>query len=197
MIEVPTFPNNPFVDVANRADLGGRRVVALDVPGQRFRVVDRFTNRAIYLQRAYRSFNDFLGHIEIDRVPLTVVHGPSVDVQLRGSNAQAAYVRIGSQTRLLPPSTTTIDVRPSDLPADGSSVPIAFGIVDDPRPRPGDAGGDDESWIECRTDARAVLNEVQVVSPCDGFNHFVFPNGERATEREDVSPRLQVVMSGM
>ncbi len=184
VIEAPEFPDNPYLDVANRADLGGERVVALDVSGERLDVVERFPGRALYLERSYRSYGDFLGPITIDRVDLRVVRAPAVRAVLHASGSDGLYVRIGRHARDV--STPSVDLSAHDLPTDGSVVLVAFGMYTDAR-----HGG----WIECRTEARVTPNGVEILAPCDGYHHYVFPNGKTATSREDVSPRLSVALS--
>jgi hypothetical protein len=47
---------------------------------------------------------------------------------------------------------------------------------------------------ECRFEARIVASRIEVLTPCDGFRGYVFPNGARAIGPEDVS---SVVVAGV
>ena len=187
VFEVPAFANDPYLSVANRADLGGERVVALDVDGHRLDVFDRFSRggRSVYLARAYHHYDDFLGRIVIDRVALTAIRAPAIAVDMHAFGPKIDYVRVGTQTRVLPMSASASVLRPADLPANGSVAELAFGIFTD---------REHLSWLECRTEARGTPSGVEILTPCDGYQHYVFPNGRSATSREDVSPRLDVVM---
>ena len=78
-----SFPGDPYVRVANDAQLTGRRIVGIDIPGRRLEVVERFPDRAAYLVRGFHRPGDFLGKIEHDQVPLEVVEGDSVEVTAR------------------------------------------------------------------------------------------------------------------
>jgi hypothetical protein len=186
VIESPTFTGNPYLDVANDADLRADRVVALDVPGERLHVFDRFAGRPVYLERAYRELNDLLGPIKTDRVLVHAVRAPAVRAQLHVSGHQEIYTRIGSNTRGFPPSTTSVEIGARDLPGDGSTVTVAFGVFTDAAHR---------SWIECTTEAHRTPTGVEILTPCDGWHHYAFPDGRTATSREDVSPSLGVVLS--
>ena len=87
VFQVPGFPNDPYISIANRSDLGGDRVVALDVPGTRLKVVDQFPDRDAYLIRVYRRLDDLFGPQVTDRVPLKVVCVPLSTAPVRAGTA--------------------------------------------------------------------------------------------------------------
>jgi hypothetical protein len=74
--------------------------------------------------------------------------------------------------------------------ASGASVTISVGITVDHGTHPPVAMTPE--WYECRFDARVVAGGIEVLTPCDGFRGYVFPNGARAIGPEDVSPVVRV-----
>ena len=191
VFEAPPYAGDPYVLVDNRADLGGDRVVALDVPGQRLYVIDRLPDRTPYLERKYQRFGDFLGHLRSDRVRLDVLRAPRIEFTIRDRDASAThgYLAVGAARRNALPSRrdrvgAVVDLTAADLPADGRSTTVAVGL--DTRAARGGP------WVECRFEARATAGQVELLEPCDGYQHYVFPGGKEATEREDVTPRLSI-----
>ena len=53
-----------------------------------------------------------------------------------------------------------------------------------------------DEWTECRFDARRSGDRVEVVSPCDGYEGALFPDGSTATGPSDISDTLQVALRG-
>ena len=48
-------------------------------------------------------------------------------------------------------------------------------------------------WFECGTEARvAAAGDIDVLEPCDGHHHYVFPNGTSAVTDVDVASLLQL-----
>jgi hypothetical protein len=81
------------------------------------------------------------------------------------------------------------------LPADGSSVDVAIGVT---LARPGDPAPTQrtDQWTECRFDARRAGGKVEVVSPCDGYEGALFPDGRTAAGPADINDTLQVALRG-
>jgi hypothetical protein len=89
--------------------------------------------------------------------------------------------------------TDTFRIDPAALPADGSSVEVATGVTLARLGEPAPTQRTDQ-WTECRFDARRSGNRVEVVSPCDGFEGALFPDGRKAAGPSDISDTLQVAL---
>jgi Dolichyl-phosphate-mannose-protein mannosyltransferase len=190
VFEVPEFPNDPYLAIANRADLGGARVVALDVAGERLRVLERFPNRDAYLVRVYRRLSDPFGPELHDRIRLHVLRAPEVEVDVAAnsspSSPESTYLRIGRSVRRSSARRGRFLLRASDLPSNGTTAIVSVGIA-----RP-DASFDHDEFKECRFEARVYADDIEVLTPCDGYQQYVFPDGKTATHPEDVSSVLAV-----
>ena len=90
VLDAPLFPNDPYLRVATDATLRRRDLVAVDVPGRRLELVDRFPDRAAYLVQSYHRFGDFLGPEQRERVALRVA-------RQRGDGARAGPARAGAR----------------------------------------------------------------------------------------------------
>jgi hypothetical protein len=193
----PEYRGDPFLRYASDYRLDHRRLAALDVPGQRLALVNRFPDRASFLVRGIRPFGDVFGHTVRDRVPLTLVRGRQVRFTARGKppgrGVASAYLRVGEHPPVfeggdpggahaawtidaasLDPSRTTTIAVGLTVGAPGLAAPQALTA----------------QRYECRFDARVVRGVVEVLSPCDGWNHYEFPNGRITDSNEDVSSVL-------
>jgi hypothetical protein len=188
---VPQFPGDPFVRYANDARLDDHHLAALDVPGRRLDLVAAHPGRAAFFVRGVRPFRDPFGATKTDRVALSIVRGPTVKLRLRArvDGPASTYLRVGDSPPSVRPGTVgewTID--PAQLPRSGSTT-IGVGVT---------VGGRDEAppraltdeRFECRFEARASRGDVEVLTPCDGWSHYVFPNGTSVDSNEDLSPVL-------
>lgn len=202
VLETPLFPNDPYVRYANDANLTGKNLVAVDVPGRRLEVIDRFPGRTAYLFRSYRSLDDPFGEMHHDRIPLSVQRAPSMNVHMTGhttdGRAATAYVRIGDDAPTFSASGTgTLDVNTTlngaslhVLPTGIRTVAVGFTVAPPGVPAPTAMTGD---WYECRFEARAFADgSIETLTPCEGWHHYVFPGGATATSAEDLSPVLDV-----
>ena len=184
VLEDPLLPGDPYVRVANDAQLTGRRVVGIDIPGRRLEVVERFPDRAAYLVRGFHRPGDFLGKIQHDQVPLEVVEGDSIEVTADltppADRTATAYMRIGDATRPAPIDAASWDIVPDDLAPTVTEVAVGYRT------------GPDE-FVECRYEARRTNEDaVRMLAPCDGYVGYAFPDGATVVSREDVSGRVDV-----
>jgi hypothetical protein len=190
VLEAPLFPSDPYLRVANDAELGGRSLVAVDVPGRELEVIRRFPTRQAYLVETFRRRGDVFGPELQRRVPATITRGRALDVRVRAAvpfdltgraylSIDGRPVRLGSSGR--GEIASTLSVTPEMLPQDGRVATIAAGVR---------FGAD---WYECRFEA-AVTDDGQIdaLSPCAAFAHYTFPNGKTAVSREDLSDVLHV-----
>jgi hypothetical protein len=202
VLHLPAFANDPYTRWANDPDLRGRLVVGSDIPGQRFNVLQRFPDREVSRIHVYHPAHDPLGDFEVDRVTMKLVSGPAVAANLRANvpagQVGSTYIRVGAQPLRVQKSgagtlTDTFRIDPAALPADGSSVEVATGVT---LARPGEPAPTQrtDQWTECRFDARRSGNRVEVVSPCDGFEGALFPDGRKAAGPSDISDTLQVAL---
>jgi hypothetical protein len=49
-----------------------------------------------------------------------------------------------------------------------------------------------EQWYECRFETRDAGGGIELLAPCDGWNHYEFPNGRTALSHEDLSKVLDI-----
>ena len=202
VIQQPQFPDDPYLPVATDATLRSARLVAVDVPGRRLELVDRFPGRAVYLSRSYRFFGDPFGIEHHDRVAIRVIRARAVVARLRVSlepgQQGRVYLRIGDESPRLAVAVAGAGVDAvmrldaADLRPDGTTTQVAFGVTVSRRGSavPTSLTND---WFECSTEARAGAGGgIEVLAPCDGRHHYEFPNGATATTNEDLSPALTV-----
>jgi hypothetical protein len=202
VLETPLFPNDPYVRYANDANLTGNNLVAVDMPGRRLEVIDRFPGYTPYLFRAYRSLDDPFGDVHEDRIPMSVQHAPSMDVHMtahpKDGRAATSYIRIGDDPPTFGPSGTgTIDFDNTlngaslhVLPTGIREVAVGFTVAPPGAPAPTTMTGE---WYECRFEARAYADgTLETLTPCEGWHQSFFPGGATATSVEDLSSVLDV-----
>jgi len=190
---VPQFPGDPFVHYANSARLDDHHLAALDVPGRRLDLVAAHPDRAAFFVRGVRPFRDPFGVTETHRVALSVVRGPTVKLRARArvDGPASTYVRVGDAPPVVSPGTVgEWSIDPAQLPRSGSTT-IAVGVTVGGRGKAPPRALTDERF-ECRFEARASRGDVEVLTPCDGWSHYVFPDGTTVDSNEDVSPVLDV-----
>ncbi len=203
VLEAPLFPNDPYLRFANGARLEGKRLVAVDYPGRRLDVIDRYPDRPVYLLRIYRDQADPFGRAHQDRVPLTVTRGQALRVQLHAvvtaSRAGTAYLRLnGGSAQLGSSGISTIDeswlLSPATIGEHRDPTVVAVGVT------MASLGASAPSlmtgeWYECRLEARTTSDGgIEALTPCDGWYHYLFPNGRTATSRVDLSRLLEVTV---
>ena len=187
VLQDPQFPRDPYVRVANDPDLDGTRVVGIDVPGRRLDAVEQFPGRAAYLVRGFRAAGDPFGPIRREQVQLRVVEGARIGIVSTGKPPAGrdvtSYLRIGDDEQTTPGATATWTLAAADLPT--TTVPIVAGYRTGP-----------DEFVECRFEGRrAGADLVRVLTPCDGFVGYAFPDGKTAVSPEDVSDRLVVTIA--
>ena len=187
VLQDPQFPRDPYVRVANDPDLDGTRVVGIDIPGRRLDAVEQFPGRAAYLVRGLRASGDLFGPIQRQQVPLHVVEGARIGIVSTGKPPAGrdvtSYLRIGDDEQTTPGPTATWTLAAADLPT--TTVPIVAGYRTGP-----------DEFVECRFEGRrAGADLVRVLTPCDGFVGYAFPDGKTAVSPEDVSDRLVVTVA--
>lgn len=182
----PSFPNDPYLHVANDAHLGGRRLVAIDIPGRRIAVIDAFPDRAAFGVRPVEGETES-GRTRYDRVPLTVERGPAITLRARAEppgTVGTLYIKVGDgPEQQLARGTGTLDATfvldPAALPPTGAAVPVTVGVG---------YGGTGTTaptelrsiWDECRFEARrfasgptatgpAENGTVEVLVPCEAW----------------------------
>ena len=195
------FPDDPYLRVPVEADLGARHLVALDVTGRRFEILDRFPGSTPYLVRRYRQFDDVFGPEQTDRVELHALRARAIVVRVRirlapGQSGQA-YTRVDAGRPELTASgegtfTASFTLSAAQLISAPRESTVAFGVALGPSP---DAtarlhGGE---AIECRFQARVVAGgDVEILEPCDGWHRYAFPGGATALVPEDVSAHVEI-----
>jgi hypothetical protein len=202
VLEAPLFPNDPYLRVATDT-MKRTHLVAVDVPGRRLELIDRFPGRALYLVRTYRRFGDFLGAEQHDRVALSVVRGREINarvhVRLAAGRAGSVYVRIGTDAPRFAVAGRRDFVATVRIPVPAAesahATLIAVGVtLAEPGGRAPTAMTD--NWFECRTEARTTArNGIEALQLCDGRHHYTFANGASVIAVEDISPALQVVLA--
>jgi hypothetical protein len=195
VIEASQFPADPYLRVATDATLGEPHLVAVDIPGRRLELVDRFPDRTTYLNRSFRNLDDPFGKELHDQVELRAIRGRAIVVRfrvsMRAGERGTPYVRIGNAApRLL--TDTSVRLDPTGLPSNGATTIVAFGVTVSPSGAAAPTTLTKE-WLECGTEARVGAGgDIEVLDPCDGRHHYEFPNGANATTNEDVSSELLV-----
>ncbi len=191
VFESPQFPGDPYLSYANPGDLRGPRVVALDQGERDLDVLDRFPSRPAYAARLVHAWNKPFDTLHLTRTPMTRVATSSAFVvdltaSVPDGRAANAYVRLGSGNRVFETARRVGQV-------DGTwRVPVS-----------GQAAGPTEltvgvslganSWYECRYAGRVLSNgTVELLTPCVGWHHYVFPDGKSATANEDVTSVLHI-----
>ena len=197
VLDPPAFPGDPYLRFATDANLTAAHIVGLDVPVQRLAVVDRFANRQTYLIREFHGFGDPFGAMRRDRVRLELVHGAALVVRLRATVldglAGSTYLRVGDQPATIGESgygtlTSSWPVTWTMLPSNQATMVTVGVTVGAEGASPPTART--SQWYECRFLARMNQGEVEMLTPCDGWSHYQFPNGQTALAHEDVSQHL-------
>jgi len=198
----PDAPGEPYLRYASDYRLSGTHLIALDIPGKRLELVARYPRRVAFVVREYRKFGDLFGPTIRDRVRLTVVRGRTLRFRLHATvtseNAASIYLRVGngppsfatSGSGSLPGSWT---ITPAQVGRSGP-VQIAVGvtIASQGQPPPRTLT---QTWYECRVEALVTDNTIEALVPCDGWNHYDFPNGQTALSNEDLSNVLDLEVS--
>ena len=183
VLEDPLFPRDPYVRVANDADLDGPRVVGIDIPGARLDAIEQFPDRAAYLVRSQHAAGDPFGPTSRDRVPMAVVEGETVSISSTANAAQdslTSYLRIGDTVEEVAGPSATWLLDPGRLTSASETVAVGYLVAPD-------------DFVECRFEARGgAAGVVSILTPCAGYVGYAFPDGKKAVVAEDVSGRLTV-----
>jgi hypothetical protein len=189
------FEGDPYVHWANDGRLEGEQLVALDVPGDRLTIAERFADRDIFVIRSLRRVNDLFGPSTDDRVPLDIVRGSSMDLRVApvGEPRQPvrAFLEIDGTRELAGGNVGEWVLTPADLP-EGRTVSVVLGLAEvnpfaEPTP---DA---ELSTYECRLETRLVERaQIEMTRTCRYVHHYIFPNGVTSNADEDLSPVLDV-----
>ncbi len=187
VLQDPQFPRDPYVRVANDPHLDGTRVVGIDVLGRRLDAVEQFPGRVAYLVRGFHPAGDPFGPIRREQVRLRIVEGARVSITSTGNpppgREATSYLRIADHEQTTPGATAAWTLLPPDLPT--TTVRIVAGYRTGP-----------DEFVECRFEGRrAGADLVRVLTPCDGFVGYAFPDGKTAVSPEDVSERLTVTIA--
>jgi 4-amino-4-deoxy-L-arabinose transferase-like glycosyltransferase len=174
VLETPLFPGDPYVRVANSADLSDRRIVAVDIPGREREVIERFPGRTPYLIEVYRHYGDPFGPQITSRVRANVVASRAPVFRMATKQHARPYLRVDDGAEQSGGSHWRVRA----LPPGEHTIAIGMHLA--------------ENWYECRFQAAQVNGEIHVLAPCEGFAHLTFPNGKAATQREDLSPLFRV-----
>jgi 4-amino-4-deoxy-L-arabinose transferase-like glycosyltransferase len=201
VLELPLFPNDPYVRYANDADLSDELIVGTDIPGRRLEVVERFADRSPYLIRVYKPFGDPFGNNVVDRIPLWLLRGRAFAFRLHGSTQPSqngmTYMRVGTE----PPrfSTAGTGRLTADFTLDAGTpgltekpVEVVFGVTSSPRGFP-PLPGISQQWYECRFEARRTADGgVAVLTPCDEWASAAYPGGAVSVTRQDLRDLIDV-----
>ncbi len=187
VLQDPMFPRDPYVRVANDPNLDGARVVGIDIPGRRLDAVEQFPDRKAYLVRGFHTSANPFGPVRREQVQLRIVHGARISITSTGNppagRSTTSYLRIGQEEQTTPGATATWTLLPPDLPT--NTVRITAGYRTGP-----------DEFVECRFEGRRAADGlVRVLTPCDGFVGYAFPDGKTAVTPEDVSDRLVVTVA--
>jgi 4-amino-4-deoxy-L-arabinose transferase-like glycosyltransferase len=204
VFQAPLFVNDPYLRFADDVPVNGDRVVAVDNPGRRLDVIDRYPKRVAYLLRTQSDPQDPFRQPHQDRVRLSVTRSQVLRVHLHavvaGERAGVAYLRVDDESaRIGQPGTGSIDetwmLTSSTIGPHPNPSVVALGVALAPpgAPAPSSLSGD---WYECRLEARTTSDgTTEALTPCDGWYHYVFPHGATATVRVDLSHLLVVSVS--
>ena len=205
VLEAPLFPNDPYVRFANDPQLHNERLVAIDHPGRRLDVVDRYPDRPAYLERQYHNQQDPFGPARQDRVQLTVDRSQALRVQLHAAvtagRAGTAYLRLDNRpAQLGSPGIGSLDeswlVSPATIGKQPGPTVVSLGVTVAPAGAPAPSSLTQE-WYECRLEARTTGDGgIEALTPCDGWYHYLFPNGRTVTARVDLTRLLEVTVTG-
>jgi hypothetical protein len=201
ILEAPSFPRDPYVRVANDARLRGEKLVAVDIPGRRLELIDRFPDRRPYAVRSFHRADDPFGPELRDRVPLRVTRGHVIRMRLHATVpagwTATSYLRIGAGPRRLESSGARTIIQswlldPSRFGGGRSSAPVIVAVGITVTSAAVAPAAMTPEWFECRFEARLWNGGVEALTPCQGYRGYRFPNGARAVLAEDVSEVLQV-----
>jgi hypothetical protein len=195
VFESPQFPDDPYVSFANPGNLRGPRVVALDLGARDLDVLDRFPSRRAYAARLVHDWNQPFDTLHLTRTPMEHVSSSSAfDVALTapiptGQTARP-YVRLGDQPAVVQPEQRAGNIdthwRVNVAGQPVGPIEIAVGVSLGP-----------DAWYECRFAGRVLANgTVELLTPCEGWHHYAFPDGKTATANEDVTGQMAVQLNG-
>jgi 4-amino-4-deoxy-L-arabinose transferase-like glycosyltransferase len=188
VLETPLFPGDPYLRIANSADLSDRRIVATDIPGRELELIDRFPDRTPYIIDSYRAFDDAFGPQLTTRLRAAVIRSRALRFRLRvhlpGKRHGDAYVRIDNRRAVFGRNGTAIDtsweVSPHDFANDAGTHTITIGL------RMG------RDWYECRFQTVSVNNQLNILTPYAGYRRYNFPNGKVLTSHQDLTPFMHI-----
>ncbi len=195
VFESPSFPLDPYVSYANPGALRGPRVVALDLGERDLDVLDRFPSRPAYAARLVHAWNQPFDTLHLTRTPMTRASTSSAFVvsltaPIPQGRAGSAYVQVDTGTRVFETADRTGTISGSwRVPVKNrppGPIELTVGVSLGP-----------QSWYECRFAGRVLANgTVELLTPCVGWHHYVFPDGKSATANEDVSSVLPIRLTG-
>jgi hypothetical protein len=199
VIVAPTDPGDPYLKYASDDRLDSKRLVALDVAGRRLELVSQYPNREPFLVREYRPFGNLFGPTVRDRVRLAVLRGDALTLRLLANvtppREGSSYLRIGDRPPILAssgsgPLRSSWTITPAMLPS-GPTITVAVGVT---TAAPGQPAPHTmtQQWYECRFEVRDIAHEIELLAPCDGWNHYEFQNGRTALSNENVSNVLNI-----
>jgi hypothetical protein len=196
----PFLDGYPYVRVANRANLDGKHVVGLDLEYNRFETLDRFADRQAYFVWRSRAFGDPFGPQRLERVDITRVQGIGLLITVEGSPPQGRtarpYLLIDSQPIRMGEARSASLVRQtwylSATDVVQGEVTVSGGLLIGALGEREPTSLSDRGRFECRFRLRSTGDHVEALLPCEGYNHYVFPDGQSTISRENLGDHLRV-----
>jgi hypothetical protein len=219
VVLLPAGPHDPFVravvpaDLAREARLHG---VDLELPGQRFRLLDRFPDRSLWVWLPVRPTGTVLERpLGYRLVELTTTRAERLDVTATvtlpapGSTITEAWLRTidagGDEIARRPldpgaPSRIEGSAAAADGAAGDGIEPAALAVDREPAwlavGATVDRGDGAVEIVEVRWAVRSVRGRVEVVGPGVGYRYYSFPDADSWIP-EDVADRLTAAIAGL
>ncbi|MEZ5246700.1 MAG: hypothetical protein R2707_16500 [Acidimicrobiales bacterium] len=195
VIAPPLYPGDPYVRVANDAQLQNPVIVALDTGDSILDLVRMHPDREVAVVRQLSAFDDLFGPSTQSLVRPEVLrsdgNGYVVTIKPMDERFSVAYLGIDDTYSSLGDLADTggaMRVSESDL-KDAQTLTVGVQPIDED-------GDQVQRWAECVFEVGvSETGNVELLAPCAPQHFYVFPNSEPFVAREDISSIVRVRIS--
>lgn len=184
----PEFPDDPYVRVVNQPDLQGPVVVALDTGADRLPIYDAYPTHDIHVVLDERELGDAFGPThQRSEVATLLTAGESIVLQVEGQTPGEprpdVFVVSAAGVRWFDGPTAEVTLTADDIVRHGD---IHVGV--------GHRFADGSARIRygCRFDVDRQPEVFRLLTICNGYHNYIFPNGAQGVSYEDVRSVLLV-----